>query len=746
MFKPRPKQQEILQFKSGRMGIPAVPGSGKTHTLSHLAAQLISRELIADDQEILIVTLVNSAVENFSNRIAVFVKQAGLLQKMGYRVRTLHGLAHDIIRERPDLAGVSEQFSIADENECHSMIERISMAYINDHPELQELYLDPSIDLLQNYRVKKQWYSLFADIGTSFIKQAKDFSLDPPDIKSRINNCGLHDPLLDFGLSVYTEYQRGLRFRNALDFTDLTRLAIRVLDSDEDYLRRLQYRWPYILEDEAQDSSLTQETILRKLVGENGNWVRVGDTNQAIYDTFTTANPKFLRSFLQEENVVVKDLPNSGRSNLSIISLANYLVEWTNQRHPILELRNALSIPFIEPAPPGDPQPNPPDHNGAIYIQKQTQTPDEELNMVCRSLKKWLPDNPEKTVAILCPTNLFAKEIIEKLQENDLEVVEMLQSSDRTRKIVRLIEKCLTAISEPSNIARFCVAYEYFVRFGDGDEDGFKENLFSNFLSNIRKVKHLENLLYPEDKDLEEDILDKNLIKLFRLDSFLTYMRRWQASSVLPIDQFLLILGNDLFYLPQDLALVHKLSLLLDFSAQTHQEYRLPQFISDLSEISGNERKFQGFSEDDNSFNPEAHKGQILVTTYHKAKGLEWDRVYLMSVNNYDFPSFQENDQYKGEKYFIRDRLNLEAELLAKLEEINEPKMNTTGGGNPGFASISTRLEYAAERLRLLYVGITRAKESLIITWNTGKRNNCEIALPLIALSEYVEGKKHAPE
>ena len=52
----------------------------------------------------------------------------------------------------------------------------------------------------------------------------------------------------------------------------------------------------------------------------------------------------------------------------------------------------------------------------------------------------------------------------------------------------------------------------------------------------------------------------------------------------------------------------------------------------------------------------------------HKAKGLEWDRVYLMSVNNYDFPSGQADDSYIAEKWFVRDQLNLEAEALAQLE------------------------------------------------------------------------------
>ncbi len=92
---------------------------------------------------------------------------------------------------------------------------------------------------------------------------------------------------------------------------------------------RLRKRWPYVLEDEAQDSSQLQEKILRLLVGEQGNWVRVGDPNQAIYDTFTSADPRFLRDFLEEQGVTAVDLPESGRSQPAIIEVANYLVDWT---------------------------------------------------------------------------------------------------------------------------------------------------------------------------------------------------------------------------------------------------------------------------------------------------------------------------------------------------------------------------------------------------------------------------------
>ena len=58
-----------------------------------------------------------------------------------------------------------------------------------------------------------------------------------------------------------------------------------------------------------------------------------------------------------------------------------------------------------------------------------------------------------------------------------------------------------------------------------------------------------------------------------------------------------------------------------------------------------------------------------------------------------------------------------------------------------GFASLDARIDYAAERLRLLYVGITRARKALTITWNTGRGTATE-ATPLIALRTFWEGER----
>jgi len=108
-----------------------------------------------------------------------------------------------------------------------------------------------------------------------------------------------------------------------------------------------------------------------------------------------------------------------------------------------------------------------------------------------------------------------------------------------------------------------------------------------------------------------------------------------------------------------------------------------------------------------------------------------------MSVNTYDFPSGLESDQYFGERWFIRDHLNLEAEALAQLESAHTA--DAYSWYEEGAATRQARLDYVSERLRLLYVGITRARKELIVTWNTGRQGDAQPAIPLVALNAFWE-------
>ena len=133
IFTPRYSQQEILKYRGGRLGIAAVPGAGKTHILSALAAQIIHSGALTGDQEVLIVTLVNSAVDNFEARIKRFFAEHPLQALYKYRVRTLHGLAHDIVREKPSRVGLEDRFSIIDEREAGYIRKDAVNAWLASH-------------------------------------------------------------------------------------------------------------------------------------------------------------------------------------------------------------------------------------------------------------------------------------------------------------------------------------------------------------------------------------------------------------------------------------------------------------------------------------------------------------------------------------------------------------------------------------------------------------------------------------
>jgi DNA helicase-2/ATP-dependent DNA helicase PcrA len=219
------------------------------------------------------------------------------------------------------------------------------------------------------------------------------------------------------------------------------------------------------------------------------------------------------------------------------------------------------------------------------------------------------------------------------------------------------------------------------------------------------------------------------------LGTFRKVMQRWQGTALLPIDQVILTLAQDLFTEPADLAIAHKLAVLLRRVSETRQDWRLPELTQELAVIARNERRFLGFSDEDTGFNPERHRGKVVVTTMHKAKGLEWDRVYLMSVNTYNFPSGYDEDTYIAERWFVRDKLNLEAEAMAQLDAALS--QDDYAWYQEGLATHQARLDYTAERLRLLFVGITRAKSELIITWNTGRQGDRFPAVPFTALQSY---------
>lgn len=785
-FTPRPSQQNILRYDGGRLGIAAVPGAGKTHILSALAAKIIQSGTLQDEQEVLIVTLVNSAVDNFKNRLESFFDNK-LSSLYKYRVRTLHGLAHDIVREKPASVGLENRFSIIDERESNLILKDAVTSWLaTNESTFIDNYFDPGLSSEEINRAKRNQNFGLNDtvekISVAFIKSCKDRLINPESLRAKLDSSPTPLPLAELGWSIYADYQRALAYRGAVDFDDLIRLALTLLENDEEFHSRLNYRYKFILEDEAQDSSMTQQRILELLSSGENNWVRVGDPNQAIFETFTTAKPELLRDFIASNRH--EDMPESGRSQPSILALANHLIDWVMTSHPIPEARTALSAPHIVSVPEDDPQQNPPDDPEAIKFISKKYTPEEELEAVVKSVKGYVdsiwdfPDDDKPTIAILVPRNQRGVDVVNALRQKGIEPIELISSTSETRAAAGSLSYLLSYLSDPSSAKKLSKAYEVWrrdwrleteggkkeeERIGELDSAGRRE-LLAEVASLIRKVRNVEEYVSPLTLPSSEgrgDALTPALSQWEResespspvgeglgvraqasagkeavhviqeLAAFRVVIQRWLSAVTLPIDQLVLTLAQDVFSEASDLALAHKLALVLRSAADDHADWRLPELTAELAVIAKNERRFIGFSSDDSGFDPERHRGRVVVTTMHKAKGLEWDRVYLMSVNNYDFPSGMPNDRFISERWFVRSGLDLTAEALAQLSAVES--RDEYDWYEEGAATMRSRLDYVKERLRLFYVGITRAKRELIVTWNSGRQGD---ATPSLALSE----------
>lgn len=740
-YQPRPAQAEVLSYRRGTLGVAAVPGSGKTWTLSLLAAELIDQGLLGDEQEILVVTLVNSAVDNFSQRISRFLQQKNRIPTLGYRVRTLHGLAHDILRERPELVGLDTQFTILDERETERIRRRIVSRYLRENPRTLHGFLRDDLEEDQRSWVQAEKIpELLDQVVLQFIRTAKDYSLEPAKIADLLKEAGSRKvpgslDLVRLGLDLYQRYQESLTYRGAVDFDDLIRLALRALEQDPHFLARLQNKWPYILEDEAQDSSRMQERILRTLSGgaSGGHWVRVGDPNQAIYETFTTADPRLLIDFIQQADQSLT-LPNSGRSTLSIIKLANYLVRWVNEAHPVEEVRDALAENLIRPTPPEDAQANPPDRPDQIHLIGEGYSSQQEIQVIGKSVARWLEEHPDKTAAVLVPRNSRGKELAAHLrQQHELEPVEHLNTTLTTRQTAGALGNILSYLSDPRSARQLAKVFLVWRRKERENPEAWEQ--IKTLSDTIAGCERVEDYIHPGgERDWLANQAELAPSARASLIDFREQIKLWLQAVMLPIDQLVLTISGQLFAESLELAVAHKLAHYLGQLSDDHPDWSLPALTDELRVLARNERSFFSFQAD-TGFDPDAHRGKVLVTTIHKAKGLEWDRVYVMAVNNYNFPSGETYDTYIAEKWYIRDDLNIPAEatgqlkVLLGLEESSDQEL--------GRASDQARLEYVRERLRLLYVAITRAREELVITWNKGRRGNSLPALPLVGLLDY---------
>ena len=704
MIKLRPGQDEVAEYREGYMAVPAVPGAGKTTVLAYLAADLIS-EGAQGRGKLLIVTYMNSAVANFRARIGDYLEKRGLSRNRGYEVRTLHSLALNIIKEKPEFLLINNEFRMVDPAMKGRIIREVLDDWFYNNPKKSLEYFSYYQGEAGFNRAEERWkerdFFNFVKTMISFLKIRGVNREKSLDLKNNIDDKSY----LNWALSIFEKYDRVLHEKGMLDFDDLIINSLNLLKKDDKLRKRLSQKYTYVFEDEAQDSNEVLSKILKLLAGKNGNLVRVGDSNQSIMGTFTSADPQVFRSFINSDDVVEKDILYSSRSTVDIIKLDNFLVKWTNESHPEKECRKALDEKYIHAVDEDDLAPNP-TTEGYTIGYKTFATSKKEIDKISNRAAKHIVNNPDQTLGLLVPSNYVVDEIAERLQNFDVEIEKVNSSLDEKIKTITDIRSILNYLAVPHNKKYLHVTFNEVLipYYFDEDED-------LKFIESILKEYSLEELIYPiSGSEILESKIAKKIPENYRniFIKIIEELKYWiEASVELPPDELILFLAERLKLSEEELAIAQNMALTVRSELNIYPHWKLKDIADEFSRLQDTFEQFARKIYERKGFEPK--KGVITVTTMHKAKGLEWDTVFLMFLTNDYYPSTVE-DKFKGEYYYLQDEYsNPGAIARAELHSY----LDGSGDENPRHKA---RIEHINERLRLLYVGITRAEKNLFLS------------------------------
>ena len=292
------RQKEAVQHAEGPLLIVAGPGSGKTRVMAHRIAYLTSVQGIAP-WRILAVTFTNKSARELRERAAGLVGDANT----GLQVRTFHSFCAFVLRQDGGQIGLDPAFSIYDGDDQQKLIRNI----------LEELELDP-----------KQFAPRAILSG---ISDAKNKMIDDSRL-SKISKSYFEEVVA----RVYARYTEQLVTANAVDFDDLLLRAHNLFEDHADVLEKYQDRYRHVLVDEFQDTNAIQFSLTRLLAAKHKNICVVGDPDQSIY-SWRHADIRNLTDFQTVyPDAVPVTLDQSYRSTQLILEAASGVIANNDER------------------------------------------------------------------------------------------------------------------------------------------------------------------------------------------------------------------------------------------------------------------------------------------------------------------------------------------------------------------------------------------------------------------------------
>ena len=200
---------------------------------------------------------------------------------------------------------------------------------------------------------------------------------------------------------LYKEYEVELETRNKLDFEDMLSLTYELLSERKDILTAVQNRYQYILVDEFQDINFLQYNIIKLMAGKKQNITVVGDDDQSIY-RFRGARPEIMLGFERDfRNVSKVFLDINFRSTTQIVDASTKLISFNSKRFPKTFKANNGS--------------------GAPVSVIEFKNPFAEVNSIIKDIKEYIKAEQDiNNIAVLYRTNLSPRLLIERMMKNNI--------------------------------------------------------------------------------------------------------------------------------------------------------------------------------------------------------------------------------------------------------------------------------------------------------------------------------------
>jgi DNA helicase-2/ATP-dependent DNA helicase PcrA len=290
-------QRDAVAAPLGHARILAGAGSGKTRVLVHRIAWLIQAEGLSPGN-ILAVTFTNKAAAEMRGRIE---------DMLGYPiggmwVGTFHGLAHRLLRAHWKEADLPQSFQILDSDDQLRMLKRL----------IRVMELDET----QWPAKQAQWY----------INGQKDEGLRAKHIQAG------QDPYSQNMLAIYQAYEDACQRAGVIDFGEILLRSHELWLKRPDILANYQQRFQQVLVDEVQDTNTIQYAWLRLLAGDSGHLFIVGDDDQSIYG-WRGAKIENIQKFHQDyDSATSISLEQNYRSTGHILAAANAVIANNDER------------------------------------------------------------------------------------------------------------------------------------------------------------------------------------------------------------------------------------------------------------------------------------------------------------------------------------------------------------------------------------------------------------------------------